>query len=204
MNKRLLLGTLISIDDSGWPKAPDIRQLQDKDVQSLWVRDNSTDKEKYIKEVGVIYYCGDPLSPPRQKGFNMEECLKEAIDNYNLPKDYRPDKLVERLINRYWNENISDEGLYLLNLKQALKVSAELINIIIAKLRQKISECDNPTFDISDAVNTIQAVTKQSREFPDLFASIDKAYENLINREEAKKVRGGKDFTSSMNADEYR
>lgn len=34
------------------------------------------DKHKYIAEVGVIYYLGDPKSPAKQQGLSYEESLK--------------------------------------------------------------------------------------------------------------------------------
>ena len=51
----LVIDKLLTIDDTGMPKAPTLRQLQDKDVLLLWQRDTSKDKHKYIAEVGVIY-----------------------------------------------------------------------------------------------------------------------------------------------------
>ena len=52
----IVIEKLLTIDDTGMPKAPSIRQLQDKDVALLWQRDTSKDKHKYIAEAGVIYY----------------------------------------------------------------------------------------------------------------------------------------------------
>ena len=94
----LNIDKLLTIDETGMPKAPTIRQLQDKDVMLLYQRDNTSDKRKYIAEIGVIYYLGDPKSPAKQQGLSDKEALKMAIDNYNLPKDYVPDTLVNKLI----------------------------------------------------------------------------------------------------------
>ena len=67
---------MISIDDTGMPKAPSVRQIVDKDVLELWSRDKTSDKRKYIQEAGVIYYLGDPNSPAKQQGLNDEEELR--------------------------------------------------------------------------------------------------------------------------------
>lgn len=37
----LVIDKLLTIDDTGMPKAPTLRQLQDKDVLLLWQRDTS-------------------------------------------------------------------------------------------------------------------------------------------------------------------
>lgn len=37
----LIIDKLLTVDDTGMPKAPTLRQLQDKDVLLLWQRDTS-------------------------------------------------------------------------------------------------------------------------------------------------------------------
>ena len=53
MANKIRVDKLLTVDDTGMPKAPDIRQILDKDVQLLWLRDKTKDKSQYIKEVGV-------------------------------------------------------------------------------------------------------------------------------------------------------
>ena len=77
--KKVIIEKMLTIDDTGMPKAPTLRQIQDKDVALLWQRDTTKDKKKYIAEVGVIYYLGDPKSPAKQQGLSDAECLKMAI-----------------------------------------------------------------------------------------------------------------------------
>ena len=101
MNYKLAIDTLIRIDDNGMPIAPTARQLIDKDIRELYRRDKSRNKDKYIQECIVIYYIGDPKSPARQSGLSEPECLKMAIEQAGLPKDYIPDTLVLKLIKRY-------------------------------------------------------------------------------------------------------
>ena len=60
----------------------------------LYTRDKSPNKEMYVKEVGVIYYLGDPKGPCLQEGLSEKEALKKAIENFDLPKNYQPDILV--------------------------------------------------------------------------------------------------------------
>ena len=108
MNSKLLIDSLIIIDDNGMPKPPTVRQLIDRDIRELYTRDKTPDKKKYIAECIVIYYLGDPKSPAKQSGLSDPEALKLAIEQAGLDKDYIPDKLVIKLISRYYEENISE------------------------------------------------------------------------------------------------
>ena len=51
----LELDWMLTIDETGMPKAPTFKQLLDRDVSLLYTRDKSSNKEMYVKEVGVIY-----------------------------------------------------------------------------------------------------------------------------------------------------
>lgn len=127
---KVVIEKMISIDETGMPIAPNIRQLQDKDVLELYSRDKTTDKKQYMSEVGVIYYLGDPKSPARQQGCNDKEALKMAIDNYNLPKDYQPDVLVTKIIKKYYRQNITEAGVAL----EALEKSVHLVAIAATRI----------------------------------------------------------------------
>ena len=132
----LVIDKLLTIDDTGMPKAPTLRQLQDKDVLLLWQRDTSKDKHKYIAEVGVIYYLGDPKSPAKQQGLSYEESLKMAIENYDLPKDYKPDSLVKKLIDKYYVRNITEAGVAL----EAFQKSVHLVSIAAVKINEQLNK----------------------------------------------------------------
>ena len=192
---------MLTIDETGMPSAPDIRQLQDKDVAELWQRDTTRDKKKYIAEVGVIYYLGDPKSPAKQQGCNDREALKMAIENYNLPKDYEPDALVKKLIKKYYTQNITEAGVAL----EALQQSVHLVSIAATKINQVLNnklqnelEEDN----VSTILQIMQNVSKQIQEIPSLTKAIGTAYENLRNEQEEQLARGGKNILSSMIADD--
>lgn len=84
---KLEIDKLITVDESGMPKAPNPKQLLDKDILKLYSRDNTPDKRKYIGDCGVIYYLGDPKGPCKQRGLSDAECIQEAIENFNLDAD---------------------------------------------------------------------------------------------------------------------
>lgn len=201
MDTRIDIEKMIIIDDTGMPRAPGVRQLMDKDVLELWSRDKSKDKTKYIQEAGVIYYLGDPKSPAKQQGLSDEEALQMAIDNFNLPKDYVPDLLVKRLIDKYYISNITEAGVAL----EALQKSVHLVSIAANKLNEYLNKkLTNAIGDeeVSVIITTMQTVSKQVQEIPSLTKAIGVARENLRNEEEEQLARGGKRILSSMNADE--
>lgn len=196
----IVIEKLLTIDDTGMPKAPSIRQLQDKDVALLWQRDTSKDKHKYIAEAGVIYYLGDPKSPAKQQGLSDAESLKMAIDNFNLPSSYTPDSLVKKLIDKYYINNITEAGVAL----EALQKSIHLVSLAAVRINEQLNKKLSTTLvdeDISPILVMMDAVSKRITEIPALTKALGTAYENLRNEEEEQIARGGKTILSSMLAD---
>ena len=201
MSSKLNIESMLTIDETGMPKAPSIRQIIRKHVALLWQRDTTKDKRKYIAEAGVIYYLGDPKSPARQQGLTDDEALKMAIENFNLPSDYVPVSLVKTLIEEYYKENITEAGVAL----EALHKSVHLVSIAANKindlLNKKLSNAIGDD-DITQILTLIDSVTKKITEIPSLIKALGVAYENLRNEEEEQFARGGKQILSSMDADE--
>lgn len=192
---------LLTIDDTGMPKAPSIRQIQDKDVMLLYTRDNTSDKRKYIAEVGVIYYLGDPKSPARQQGLSDPEALKMAIENYNLSKDYVPDALVRKLIDKYYLSNITEAGVAL----EALKKSIHLISIAATRINDLLNKRLTNAIgdeDIPPILALMDSVSKKIVDVPSLTKALKTAYENLQSEEEEAHARGGTKILASMKADD--
>lgn len=191
---------LLTIDNTGLPKPPSIRQIQDKDVLELFMRDTSRDKRRYIAEAGYIYYMGDPKSPVHQQGLSEREGHDLAIDNYNLPKDYKPDNLVKRLITKYWNSSIGEAGMAL----NALHKSIHLISIAAVKINEILNNKLTNAItndDVLPILNLMDSVAKKVSEIPILTASLKTAQNNLRDEEEEIIGRGGQVITSSMDAD---
>ena len=197
----VILEKMLTIDETGMPKAPTIRQLQDKDVALLWQRDTTKDKRNYMTEVGVIYYLGDPKSPAKQQGLNDAESLKMAIENFNLPKEYTPDSLVRKLIDKYYINNITEAGVAL----EALQKSIHLVSIAAVRINEQLNKKLSGALadeDITPILTMMDAVSKRIIEIPALTKALGTAYENLRNEEEEQLARGGKQILSSMDADE--
>lgn len=197
----LRIENLILVDETGLPKPPTIAQILDKDIMLLYSRDTTKDKRKYMKECGVIYYLADPRSPARQQGLTDAETLKEAIENFDLPKEYTPDSLVLKIVNRYYANAVGPAGIALENLFRAMHTIDVIINkchdLLTEKLHSGIGQ-----EDIGPIIDNIDKITTRAKQIPDIMKSINVAKENLKEEEEQAIARGGKGVTSSMNANE--
>lgn len=188
---------LLTIDDTGMPKAPNIKQLLDKDVKALYLRDNTPDKIMYIKEVGVIYYLADPKGPCMQEGLSRKEALKRAIENFDLPVNYRPDLLVEKLIKRYHDERIGVVGTAVESLQKAIHNVTLAGNILNELLNNKLSSGLSDE-DATSVIDIMDRLNKKITDLPNLIKSLNEAQQQLQLEEETIRVRGGNNAESSM------
>lgn len=201
INNKLLIDSLIVVDDTGMTKPPTIRQLIDRDVRELYRRDTTKTKQKYIQECIVIYYLGDPKSPAKQNGLSNAEALKMAIDQAGLPKNYVPDALVLRLIKRYYEQNITEAGKVVENLMKGIHNVNLVINRCDELLNEKL-KTETTMDNIQSIVTLIDIINKKSGEIPTLLDALKKAKENLMYEKETELSRGGQQVLSSMDAEE--
>lgn len=201
-NEQLNIEKLIVIDNTGMPKAPTIRQLVDADVRALYSRDDSPNKERYIQECIVIYYLGDPKSPARQSGLTDKEALVMAIEQAGLKSNYIPDKLVLKLIKKYYAQNITEAGLVVENLQQGIHNIGLSIKVLNKLLNEKLQS----SITVEDATNIISIIdqlNKKAGDIPSIVKKLEEAKQNLLYETETNMARGGSKVTSSMNADDY-
>lgn len=195
---------MIAIDDNGMPKAPDVRQLMDKDIRTLYQQDKSEDKSQYIKDCIVIYYMGDPKSPAKQSGLSEAEALKMAIEQAGLPANYIPNQLVRRIISKYYAANIGESGRVVENLLKTLHNVNIAISAINMLLTEKLRNKANLTVEnVSDIMGLINQVSDKASDLPKIFKSLDEAKENLMYEKETETARGGVAVSSSMDASAY-
>lgn len=205
MNKiaqRLTIDSLLLIDETGMPKAPTIRQLMDADARELYTRDTSKNKEKYIQECIVIYYLGDPKSPARQAGLSEPEALKMAIEQAGLRKNYAPDKIVIRLIKKYYEQNITEAGRVVENILQGI----HNINLSVSAINNLLNEKLNSSITLEDLPNIlamVDNVNKKAADLPAILKKLQEAKENLMYEQETQTARGGNIVSSSMDASDY-
>ena len=202
MNYKLTIDSLLIIDDNGMPKPPTLRQLIDRDIRELFTRDKTPDKKKYIAEAIVIYYLGDPKSPARQAGLSDPEALKMAIEQAGLENNYIPDKLVLRLITRYYEENITEAGKVVENILKGIhniNLSIDVINNLLnEKLNSQIT-----LEEVPNIMTLIDSVNKKASELPSLLKKLEEAKQNLMYEKETELSRGGGTVLSSMDAEDY-
>lgn len=202
MNNKLLIDSLIEIDDSGMPKAPTTRNLLDRDVRELYRRDTSKNKQKYIAECIVIYYLGDPKSPAKQSGLSDPEALKMAIEQAGLEKDYIPDVLVLRLIKRYYEQNITEAGKVVENLLKAIHNIGLSIDVVNNLLNEKLHSNINLD-EINSIMQMVDLVRKTAGDIPATIKKLEEAKQNLMYEKETELSRGGGTVFSSMDAEDY-
>ena len=195
--KGLDLDWMLTIDETGMPKAPTIKQLLDRDVALLWTRDKTPDKIQYIKEVGVIYYLGDPKGPCLQEGLSEKESLRRAIENFDLPKDYQPDNLVWKLIKKYYNQRVGAAMENVIVLKKGLHNNT----LAASKLNELLNEKLNEGASLETAASIIalmDSLNKKVSDMPALLKALQQAEENLLFEQESTAGRGGETISSSM------
>lgn len=197
MANKIRVDKLLTIDNTGMPKAPDIRQILDKDVQLLWLRDKTKDKSQYIKEVGVIYYLADPKGPCKQEGLSDNEAIKRAIENFDLPVNYKPDLLVWKLAKRYYEAEITVAGAAVETLLRSIH------NVVLAanKMNEMLTDKLNGTLSIGDSntvIGIMDSLNKKTAELPNIMKALNTAKENLLYEEEQQTARGGVTILSSM------
>lgn len=201
-NNKLLIDSLLLLDDTGMPQPPTLKQLIDRDVRELYRRDKTKDKKMYIAECIVIYYLGDPKSPAKQSGLSDPEALKMAIEQAGLPKTYIPDVLVLRLIKRYYEENITEAGKVVENILKGVHNINLSIDVINSLLNEKLKS--NPTLEeIPIILDMMKRVNEQSGAIPAMLKKLEEAKQNLMYEKETEVSRGGQTVLSSMDSEAY-
>lgn len=201
-NNKLLIDSLLLLDDTGMPQPPTLKQLIDRDVRELYRRDKTKDKKMYIAECIVIYYLGDPKSPAKQSGLSDPEALKMAIEQAGLPKTYIPDVLVLRLIKRYYEENITEAGKVVENILKGVHNINLSIDVINSLLNEKLKS--NPTLEeIPIILDMMKRVNEQASAIPAMLKKLEEAKQNLMYEKETEVSRGGQTVLSSMDSEAY-
>ena len=200
--KTVTIDSLLVVDDTGMPKAPELRQLLDRDIRTLYTRDKSPDKKQYMAEAIVIYQLGDPKSPARQSGLSEREALAYAIEQAGLDKNYIPDSLVLRLIKRYEDENLTEAGRVVENILQTI----HNVNLLISHLNKYFNDqLAKPTLsgeELSVMFANIASVKREAGDIPSILKKLEEAKQNLMYEQETELSRGGNAVLSSMDAED--
>lgn len=144
--------------------------------KKLHSRDRSRNKDRFMQELGYIYFMCDPRSD-YQYLVDEEDRSKAIIEGEGLPTDYKPDALVEEAM-RYYNTFKPTSALLL-----------EDTRVMVDGYRKKLREL---TSDMSELeVKDIKALGDIIKIIPTLVKDLDDA-ERSVNREmiQNDKVRG--------------
>lgn len=144
--------------------------------KKLHSRDRSRNKDRFMQELGYIYFMCDPRSD-YQYLVDEEDRSKAIIEGEGLPSDYKPDALVEEAM-RYYSTFKPTSALLL-----------EDTRVMVDGYRKKLREL---TSDMSELeVKDIKALGDIIKIIPTLVKDLDDA-ERSVNREmiQNDKVRG--------------
>lgn len=144
--------------------------------KKLHSRDRSRNKDRFMQELGYIYFMCDPRSD-YQYLVDEEDRSKAIIEGEGLPTDYKPDALVEEAM-RYYSTFKPTSALLL-----------EDTRVMVDGYRKKLREL---TSDMSELeVKDIKALGDIIKIIPTLVKDLDDA-ERSVNREmiQNDKVRG--------------
>jgi hypothetical protein len=143
-----------------------------KVLGDIWKRDKSKDKELALKELSFIWFYCDVRShfliqPPEVRTI-------EIIKDVDLPKTWKPDKLVNAAIEYYENNQTPIEEMY----KGALIVSQTIVEVC-NKSAEYIKTAD-------DKIAAAQKLNSLLKELPTSMAKLKEAEKQYIRESEEK------------------
>ena len=129
----------------------------------------------------------------------VSRATKLAIEQAGLKDDYIPDSLVLKLIQRYYDQNITEAGKVVENMMQSI----HNINLYISQVNNILNEKLNGTLTAEELGNIspiLDYFKKQAADIPSLLKKLEEAKQNLMYEKETEISRGGVQVLSSMRA----
>ncbi|KAA6357423.1 MAG: hypothetical protein EZS28_047050, partial [Streblomastix strix] len=183
-------------------------QLLDKDVRALYqdCAARNVLNTEYLSICCVIYYMGDPNSPPMQEGLNEDECLRRAKQNYELPDSWVPTPIITNIIAKFRDSEFTILNTAAISLQRAVNTSMTVADKYNDLLTRKLVSIQT-NVDSKDSleatsaiVSMLQQIRKEVVEFPSLVDKLKAAREAVLNEAEDVTLRGGGSMSESMNA----
>lgn len=156
---------------------PEILTL--KVFKKLHQRDKTKDKNKFLQELGFIYFYADPRSD-YQYLTDAEDRIKAIMEGEGLPDNWKIDKELQEAIDYYKKFNPTSALLL------------EDTRVAVDKLRQLLRDIDlTKTDDNGKPVYTLNTIVNTIKQVPSLVKDLDEA-ERAIAKEivQNDKVRG--------------
>lgn len=148
--------------------------------KKLYTRDRTSNKSKFIQELGYIYFMEDPRSD-YQYITDYDERSKAVIEGEGLPDNWKVDPLLQEAIDYYKS------------FKPASALLLEDTRFAIDKLRKLLRDIDlTQVDDKGKPVYTLNTITSTIKQIPALVKDLDEA-EKTIAKEimQNERVRGG-------------
>ncbi len=147
--------------------------------RNLHNRDKSKDKNRFIQELGFIYFFADPRSDYQYITDEVQR-LESIIEGEGLPNDWEPDTLLIEAVKFY--ESFKTTSALLL----------EDTRYAVDKLRTLLREIDlNQTDDKGKPIYTLNMVTSTIKQVPSLVRDLDEAERTLAKEIiQSERIRG--------------
>lgn len=156
-----------------------------KSIRTLWNRDKTQSKERALAELGYIYFMVDPRSTYSHLTDLADRSEKIVIEE-GLPKNWKPDKIVQEAMKSYGDSVITTSSLLL-----------EDTRVAVDKLRKYLRDIDLTAEDDKNKPKyPLNTVTSSIKLVPSLAEDLMKA-ERIVAQEivESNKMRGQKEKT---------
>lgn len=150
-----------------------------KVFKKLHQRDKTKDKNKFIQELGFIYFFADPRSD-YQYITDEDDRISAIIEGQGLPKDWSIDKLLQEAIDYY--KTFSPTSALLL---EDTRVAVDKLRLMLRNINLE------DTDDRGKPIYTLNTVVATIKQVPSLVKDLDEA-ERAIAKEivQNDKVRG--------------
>ena len=154
-------------------------------IRTLWNRDKTQSKERALAELGYIYFMVDPRSTYSYLTDLADRSEKIVLEE-GLPKNWKPDKIVQEAMKSYGDSVITTSSLLL-----------EDTRVAVDKLRKYLRDIDLTAEDDKNKPKyPLNTVTSSIKLVPSLAEDLMKA-ERIVAQEivESNKMRGQKEKT---------
>jgi hypothetical protein len=183
------------------------REATIKEVRTILMRDKGSpgdsdgrDKLFAYKELGAVYWLADYRSPGRMQGYEGQDLLDDAIRNFELSANWKPDSVVRNLITIYEkhvNGGIAADTLS--EVAATFSLMLKTVKSIRGKLLEKLNMPRITEEELKNMISLSNELLKLASSIPKLMIDIDVAKEMLKRTEDSSEIgRGGVKITSSM------
>ena len=167
---------IFEFDKTNYRVHPTPEAINLKVFGDIWKRDKSKDKELALKELSFVWFYCDVRS--HFLILTPEVRVGEIIKDVNLPKDWKPDKLVKAAIEYYENNRTMLEEMY-----EGALMAAQTITEVCKNSRDYITTSD-------DKVVAAQKLNGMLKDLPTSMAKLKEAESQYLKEMNEKSSKG--------------